>query len=248
MLLLVALSREPKPVRWYSSGWMVIPAFLIYVGTLGAAAIAVRTFLLQPFSIVASSMSPTLIEGDYVSVSKWTYGYSRYSAPFGLLPVNGRFLGGQVERGDVVVFRHPSQSDMDYIERIIGLPGDKIQMVGGVLHIDGNPVSRNHTRDVQDTLATGTDEAVAVYRETLPSGVTYDTFDIGADGPLDNMAEQFVPEGTYFVLGDNRDNSADSRVWETVPEGNLIGRVERIYWNARGLPFAARSERLIETR
>ena len=238
------LSRTLQPLRWYSSGWMMVPAGILFIATIACAAFAVRTLVYQPFSLVANAMSPNLREGDYVAASKWSYGYGPYSAPIGLFPSERRLFGKLPERGDVIVFRHPSQSMADYIERIIGLPGDEIQVIDGVLHIDGRAVDRVRVGELDDEAATGFTGPVSVYRETLPNGVWYDTLDRGTGGNLDDTRAVVVSEGAYFVLGDNRDNSADSRVWGFVPYENLIGRIERVYYNSHGLPFADRNRAL----
>lgn len=237
------LSRSPQPIRWYSSGWMMVPACMLFIATIACAAFAVRTLVYQPFSLVANAMSPNLREGDYVAASKWSYGYGPYSTPIGLFPSERRLFGKLPERGDVIVFRHPSQP-IDYIERVIGLPGDEIQLIDGVLHIDGRAVDRVRVGELDDEAATGITGPVSVYRETLPNGVWYDTLDRGPGGNLDDTRAMVVSEGAYFVLGDNRDNSADSRVWGVVPYENLIGQIERIYYNSHGLPFANRNKAL----
>jgi len=192
-----------------------------------ALAMLLRFTIAQPFRIPSGSMQPTLAVGDYIVVTKWTYGYGRFSfAPLeGLLP-HGRLFGSEPERGDVVVFRPVPEPDRDFIKRVIGLPGDRIQVVNGVLHINGEPIQREHlglTDECPDPMfSIG---PVDTYRETLPNGVSYITCDKGAT-ELDNTRVFEVPAGHYFMMGDDRDNSADSRVPSVVgfvPYDNLVG-------------------------
>ena len=174
-------------------------------------------------------MQPTLSVGDYFMVTKWSYGYSRFSfAPLeGLLP-HGRAFGRLPSRGDIVVFRPSSEPDRDFVKRIIGLPGDHIQMIDGVLNINGHAVPRQEVGPVLVT-ERGAATSAQAYRETLPNGVRYTTYDRGAT-MLDNSQEFVVPPNQYFVLGDDRDNSVDSRVPMIgyVPYENLVGRVDYI--------------------
>jgi signal peptidase I len=244
-LLVLAFRHAGRPAKWFSSGWMVVPALLIFFGTMAVTAVLVRSFLFEPFSTPAGSMGPNIVEGDYVAAAKWPYGYSRYSFPFGLVPVEGRMFGLEPKRGDVIVFRYPPDPTIVYIKRVIGLPGERISTVGGVPHINGIPLDRVATGEIDDETLTGEAGPVAAYRETLSNGATYITLDRGSGGPLDDTREMLVKEGTFFVMGDNRDNSADSRVWGLVPFGNLVGRIDRIFWNARGLPISERSVRLM---
>ena len=197
-------------------------------------ALIVRTFLYQPFNIPSSSMKSTLLIGDYLFVSKFSYGYSKYSLPFSPDLFSGRVLSGEPERGDVAVFRLPSDPNIDYIKRVIGLPGDKIQMIDGVLYINGTAVQRERMEDylLQDRF--GRIKPVPRYRETLPNGVTYQTLDLVENGFSDNTQIYEVPAGHYFMMGDNRDNSSDSRVQSGVgyvPLENFIGRAEIIFFS-----------------
>ncbi|WP_274629469.1 signal peptidase I [Arvimicrobium flavum] len=198
-------------------------------------ALVIRTFLFQPFSIPSGSMRPTLLEGDYLFVTKWAYGYSRHSLPFSPNIFSGRIWGGEPERGEVVVFKYPPNPSLDYIKRVIGLPGDRIQMRGGQLYINGAPVQREKVGQIEDPDVTEMDRPVDVYRETLPNGVSYDTLDLSPNGIGDDTREFIVPEGHYFMMGDNRDNSTDSRfAVGFVPYENLVGRANIIFFSIAG--------------
>jgi signal peptidase I len=198
-------------------------------------ALVIRTFLFQPFSIPSGSMRPTLLEGDYLFVTKWAYGYSRYSLPFGPNIFSGRIWGSSPERGDVVVFKFPPNPSLDYIKRVIGLPGDRIQMRGGVLYINDQAVPRVKVGEINNPDITEVDRPVDVYRETLPNGVSYDTLDLTPTSIGDNTREFDVPPGHYFMMGDNRDNSSDSRFTVGfVPAENLVGRANIIFFSIAG--------------
>ena len=198
-------------------------------------ALIIRTFLFQPFSIPSGSMRPTLLEGDYLFVTKWAYGYSRYSLPFSPNLFSGRIWGSEPERGEVVVFKYPPNPSLDYIKRVIGLPGDVIQMRGGQLFINGEGVSREKTGQIDNPDITETTGPVDVYRETLPNGVSYDTLDLTPNGIGDDTREYVVPPGHYFMMGDNRDNSTDSRfAVGFVPYENLVGRANIIFFSIAG--------------
>ncbi len=195
-------------------------------------ALVIRTLLFQPFSIPSGSMRPTLLEGDYLFVTKWAYGYSRHSLPFSPPLFSGRIWGSDPERGDVAVFKFPPNPSLDYIKRVIGLPGDKIQMKDGRLFINGTAVSREKTGQIDNPDVTEVDRPVDVYRETLPNGVSYDTLDLTPNSIGDNTREFVVPEGHYFMMGDNRDNSTDSRFSVGfVPSENLVGRANVIFFS-----------------
>ncbi|MEZ5669547.1 MAG: signal peptidase I [Alphaproteobacteria bacterium] len=198
-------------------------------------ALVVRTVAFEPFNIPSGSMKPTLLVGDYLFVSKYSYGYSRYSLPFSPDLFDGRILESTPEQGDVVVFKLPSDTSQDYIKRVIGLPGDRIQMIGGILHINGVPVQREEVGPVAAEDGNGVDRSVTEYIETLPNGVQHPIYEEGDNRPLDTTREFVVPEGHFFAMGDNRDNSLDSRAnVGFVPFENLVGRAEFIFYSTDG--------------
>ena len=198
-------------------------------------AIVIRSLLFQPFSIPSGSMRPTLLEGDYLFVNKWSYGYSRHSFPFSPDLFKGRIWGSDPRRGDVAVFRYPPDPTLDYIKRVIGLPGDRIQMREGVLYINGEAVKREKVGQIDNPDITEVNRPVDVYRETLPNGVTYDTLDITPNGISDDTREFVVPPGHFFMMGDNRDNSNDSRMSVGfVPLENFIGKANIIFFSIAG--------------
>jgi signal peptidase I len=197
-------------------------------------ALLVRIFLFQPFNIPSGSMIPTLLVGDYLFVSKYSYGYSRYSFPFGPNLFSGRIWAKQPERGDVVVFKLPRDNETDYIKRVIGLPGDEIQMIHGVLHINGEAVKKERVEDFIARDSSGRERHMARYMETLPNGVTYPVLDLVNEGIGDNTDVYKVPEGHFFMMGDNRDNSTDSRFLSEVgyvPFENLVGHAQIIFFS-----------------
>lgn len=197
-------------------------------------ALVLRVLLFQPFTIPSASMEPNLYQGDYIIVSKFSYGWSRHSIPFSPPLFQGRILGKPAQRGDIVVFKLPRDGHTDYVKRIIGLPGDRIQMKDGLLYINDQQVQRQFAGTRKEDTGFGFVRDVANYRETLPGGRSFLTSDFGTDGELDNTDVFVVPEGQYFVMGDNRDNSSDSRVPPEaggvgfVPAENLVGKAQII--------------------
>lgn len=230
--------------------------------TVGILAIALRSFLFAPFNIPSESMLPRLLVGDYLFVSKWTYGYSRYSFPLGLVPIDGRIPAGEANRGDIVVFKYPGDNRQDYIKRVIGLPGDIIQIKNGQLFINGVAVPKVKTGDFVERASPNTtcrgqygaptfrfekpDGTVECryprYRETLPNGISYDVLDQVPDSRGDNSDVYVVPEDHYFMMGDNRDDSADSRFPIAdegggvgfVPAENIVGRAAITFFSTDG--------------
>ncbi len=201
-----------------------------------------RTVAYEPFNIPSGSMIPTLLVGDYLFVSKYSYGYSRHSLPMSLPLFSGRILGSQPHRGDVVVFKLPTDNRTDYIKRVIGLPGDHIQVVHGELKINGTIVERKQVDDYVQRDASGNTLRVAEYMETLPGGVVHPILRVpdSDDAFQNNTVEYIVPPDHNFMMGDNRDNSADSRFLSQVgyvPAENLVGRAE--FLSSR--PMARRS-------
>ena len=229
--------------------------FIKTIVIAGALALGFRSLLFEPFNIPSGSMIPTLLVGDYLFVSKYSYGYSRYSFPFGMAPFDGRIFETPPDRGDVAVFRQPQNESVAFIKRIVGLPGDRIQVTDGVLRI--NDVAVNRVRKGFATASDGYNVIrFAVYQETLPNGKSYLIQERSDDDDLlDNTNVFLVPEGHYFMMGDNRDNSRDSRTTSVgmVPAENLIGRAERLFfshnssahlWEIWKWPFAIRYGRL----
>ena len=211
-------------------------------------AVFVRTFLFQPFSTPAGSMVPTLEVGDIFIAAKYSYGYSRFSTE--LLPADwlpsGRLLGFAPKRGDVVVFKLPRDPQINYVKRVIGLPGDKVQMIAGRLYINGAVVEREAIAPYAIEGQLGKPVQAAHYIETLPGGASHEIVELeGEAGYLANTPLFETPPEHYFVMGDNRDNSTDSRVPPEkggvgfVPRDNLEGRAARVIFSAasRGRPF-----------
>jgi len=192
-------------------------------------AMVIRILLFQPFTIPSSSMEPGLVTGDYIVVSKYAYGWSRASLPFNPPLPDGRVLGRQPKRGDVVVFRRPHDPDQVWIKRVIGLPGDTVEVRRGQIFVNGRLIGQTPLQMVSDHDAP--QRRVLEVREALASGKTYVTYDGGPDQPGDDTPVYHVPEGQYFMMGDNRDNSLDSR-WPAdlgvglLPAENIVGRAE----------------------
>ncbi len=193
-------------------------------------AVILRTLLFQPFSIPSGSMKDTLLVGDYLFVSKFSYGYSKHSLPFAPDLFSGRIWSDEPERGDIAVFKFPPNPNIDYIKRVIGLPGDRIQMIDSVLYINGTAVKRERAGLFTDD---ETGQIVQSYKETLPNGITYSTLDVNLSS-TDNTRVFEVPEGHYFMMGDNRDNSSDSRLSVGfVPLENFVGKANVIFFSIR---------------
>ena len=232
-------------------------SFFVFLIKLLVIVVIIRSFVFAPFSIPSESMLPRLMNGDYLLASKWSYGFSRYSLPFSapLLPAH-RLFASQPERGDVVIFKSPADPKTDYIKRVIGLPGDTIQVIGGVLYLNGIAVPKQRIADfvvpvtpntqcyMSTFEATGADgHPVCRYprfAETLPGGKRYEVLDFGFR-PQDDTEPRVVPEGDLFLMGDDRDNSMDSRFPAVpgggvglVPQDNLVGRATVMMWSTDG--------------
>jgi len=196
-------------------------------------AVVIRSFWLEPFRIPSGSMYPTLRVGDYLFVSKYSYGYSRYSFPFGLPIFEGRLKYKEPQRGDVVVFKFPQNTHTDFIKRIIGLPGDKVQVKEGRLYINGEMVERvrNGSYIIDEYVVMP--EFYRQYEETLPNGVVHQILEISdRERIVDDTEEYVVPEDAFFVMGDNRDRSDDSRISVGfVPKENLVGKARFIFFS-----------------
>jgi len=230
-----AARRAPAPVAKKEQSddlYELVKAMLV----AAAIALLIRSFLFEPFNIPSGSLLPTLQIGDYLFVEKYAYGYSKYSFPMDILNFDGRFLATSPKRGDIIVFRQPKKVGIDYIKRLIGLPGDRIQVKEGVLNINGKPVMRDF-RDIENINDDGRSSMYKRYIETLPNGVQHYIYQISDNGRFDNTPVYTVPPGYYFMMGDNRDSSLDSRDMEDlgfVPAENLIGRAWFIFFSTEG--------------
>ncbi|MEX2643826.1 MAG: signal peptidase I [Acetobacterales bacterium] len=245
------MSREKTGAGLFETIRTVIYAVLI--------ALVIRTVAYEPFNIPSGSMIPTLLVGDYLFVSKFSYGYSKHSLPFSVPLFPGRIAYSMPERGDVAVFKLPRDGQTDYIKRVVGLPGDRIQVRDGLLHINGESVKRERIDDYPLHEPDGGVRLVSQYLETLPNGRTHPIIELTQAGPLDNTPVYEVPEGHFFMMGDNRDSSLDSRVVGSVgfvPAENLVGRAEVLFFSVNGRaawwqvwnwPWAVRFDRLFDT-
>ncbi|WP_213981610.1 signal peptidase I [Sphingomonas sp. dw_22] len=228
-------SAPAKPAR-PKSEWRDLGSFLI---KLALIVFVVRSFIFSPFSIPSESMLPRLLIGDYLFITKWNYGYSKHSLPWSLPLIPGRIFAGTPARGDVVVFKAPNHNGEDWIKRVIGLPGDTVQMINGQVILNGRPIPKqkiaafslpitpnftNCPASFQDVdPKTGPVCRIPQFRETLPNGKSYNVLD-QQTLPQDDTVVYTVPAGNVFLMGDNRDNSTDSR-FPQPPEGNGIGFV-----------------------
>ena len=198
------------------------------------AALAIRSLAFEPYNIPSSSMVPSLLIGDYLFITKFDYGYSRHSFPFSIPIIpKGRVFYVQPEQGDIVVFKKPPENKTDYIKRIIGLPGDKIQVKNGRLHINDVMVPRKEIGQENWETEAGNFRYTR-YVETLPNGVQHDIYELTDNNPYDETEEFIVPANHFFMMGDNRDNSLDSRKFGPVPAENLEGKARIIFYSTNG--------------
>jgi signal peptidase I len=227
-------AEKPQPAEKKGSG--AANEFIEIVKTVVYAlliALFLRVVFFQPFTIPSASMEPNLYEGDYIIISKWNYGYSHHSIPFSPPLFKGRILPHEPHRGDIIVFKFPSDIHKDYVKRLIGLPGDRIQMKQGMLYLNDKPVARMPAGSVKALVPPGFTAEVPTYRETI-DGKSFLTQDFGPDAQYDNTDVYIVPDGYYFMMGDNRDNSSDSRVPPAadgvgyVPAENVEGKAQII--------------------
>lgn len=221
------MEKKNEPTLWETAKTIIYAVVI---------ALFIRTVFAEPFSIPSGSMIPTLLVGDYLFVSKASYGYSKHSLPLSMPLIKGRIFYTEPERGDVIVFKLPSDNRTDYIKRLIGLPGDRIQMKAGRLYINGEIVERTFVERFVQRDSTGAAVRYDKYTETLPNGVRHTILEMSDDMPYDNTSEFVVPEDHFFMMGDNRDNSMDSRVLKIgfVPKVNLIGKAKFLFYSNDG--------------
>jgi len=239
----------PKPAKKEES-------FLAFVVKLVLIVVIFRSFIFSPFNIPSESMLPRLLDGDYLLAAKWPFGYSRYSLPFSVPLIPGRIFASQPERGDVVIFKAPPGNNVDYIKRVIGVPGDQIQVIDGQVNLNGKPIPKVRVANFEVAVTPNTNcylpqfEVKAAdgrevcsypqFRETLPGGKSYNVLDLGTM-PQDDTPPILVPEGKLFMMGDNRDNSLDSRFPAIegqgiglVPQENLVGKAMIMMFSTDG--------------
>ena len=220
-------------------------------------ALFIRSFFAEPFNIPSGSMKPNLLVGDFIFVSKWSYGYSKHSLPFSLPLIPGKIFAQIPERGDIVVFKTPQDNRTDFIKRVIGLPGDKIKIIDGQIEINNNLIIRKKNEDFIDIDRKGNAKRIRKYLEYFDT-LEFETLDIMDNGIVDNTPLYVVPKNHFFVMGDNRDNSQDSRFINSVgyvPMDNLVGKARFIFFsleNSRFLqiwkwPKAIRFDRLFKS-
>ena len=199
----------------------------------GSIAIIFRSIFFEPFNIPSGSMIPTLLVGDYLFVSKYSYGYSKYSFPFGVVPIDDRILDENPKRGDVIVFRKPGDESIDYIKRLIGLPGDTVQVRNGILLVNNKEAKRLKTNMGKMKNIFGQEKVFIEYKEKFENTNFHKIIESSDSDPYDNTIEFIVPENNFFFMGDNRDNSRDSRTSEVgfVPKKNLIGKAQIIFFS-----------------
>jgi signal peptidase I len=230
--------RATSLARPWFSRWYVVFILPLAVAWI-VFFILLRSCFYQAYNAPSVSMVPGIMLGDHFIVSKSAYGYSRFSFPFMLPDFSGRIWAGEPSRGDIVVFKLPRDNETDYIKRLIGLPGDRIQLRGGVVYLNGIALPLTPVEGIP-CLEGG---SCNYLRETLPNGRSYVINDTEPNGPADNTAEYIVPPGHYFMMGDNRDNTLDSRFAQSSPRGgvgyvpyeNLIGPAVLIFWNSFGI-------------
>lgn len=246
--------KDVKPTTAENDVFEMIKTILIAI----VVAVTIRTVAYEPFSIPSGSMIPTLLVGDYLFVSKYSYGYSQYSLPLKIATFPGRVFYKEPQRGDVVVFKKPTNPNIDYIKRIIGLPGDDVRVIEGRLYVNKQLIPRELSDSYPLIEPFGGQANYNQYTETLPNSLTHEIIERSDDSDLDNTIAYRVPEGHFFMMGDNRDGSQDSRVLDQVgyvPVENLVGRAEMIFfsvdqgakaWQFWRWPWTIRFDRLFQ--